>query len=272
MKLRTHLTHLLGCAALVSLGAGCEAPEQKKTVEPAPTVADLPGEPKPADDPRVEDPVERPTPGVHGVGSRDEGEVDIAPEVIDAPAGRPRRRLNIDQLDDAMIKVSGGIGWVEQRGDTTVDVFDELSSTLGKPDYIQITEEDLEPTILFQKFLGDASRSVCSKMLERDLATIAVEQEYAQRRFAELPDDLPEKTLMIHVTPEDTWLNNPEAVDENLRALLVRFHGKVLASHDEAALANWRWLVQSGRHVADPTQAWMATCVALFTHPDFYSF
>ncbi len=271
MKLRTHLKHLLGCAALVTFGAGCQT-DEPQTPEPAPTAADLPETPKPADGPRVDEPVVRPQPGGHAVDSQDEGEAGLAPDIVEGPAARPRRRLNIDQLDDAMIKVSGGIGWVEQRGNTTVDLFGELASTLGKPDYIQITEEDLEPTILFQKFLGDASRSVCAKMLERDLATIAVEQEFAMRPFDDPPEGLPQKTLMIHVTPEDTWQTNPEAVDENLRALLVRFHGKVVDSHDEATLANWRWLVQSGRHVADPTQAWMATCVALFTHPDFYSF
>lgn len=270
--MKRHLTHLMSCAALVAFGVGCQSGDDTAQ-EPAPTPSvEAPDTPKPGEEPRVEDPIERPAPGAVGIDSRDEGEVDLAPEVVDAPAARPRRRLNVDQLSDAMTKVSGGIGWVEQRGNNTVRVFDELASTLGKPDYIQITEEDLEPTILFQKFLGDASRSVCAKMLERDLAVIEVEQDYAMRPFDDPPDDLPQKTLMIHVTPEDTWQSNPEAIDRNLRALLVRFHGKVLGEHDEIALANWRWLIQSADHVTEPTQAWMATCVALFTHPDFYTF
>ena len=265
------LIHLATCAALVSLG-GC-APEEA----PKPTAPDAPGiqnpdRPDPQVTPRADDPVVRPAPGAIGVDSQEEGQADLRPEIVELEPGRPRRRLNIDQLEDAMIKASGGIGWTEDRGNNTVNVFNELSSTLGKPDYIQITEEDLEPTILFQKFLGDASRSVCAKMLARDLETIAVVQEYERRPYDDPPADLPARTLMIHVTPDDTWASNPEAVDENLRALLARFHGKVISPDNEAALANWRWLVQSGRHVSEPTQAWMATCVALFTHPDFYTF
>ncbi len=264
------LIHLATCAALVSLG-GCVSDDgEKPTLDPGIQAPDTPEQP--GDAPRVNDPVVRPAPGTVGVDTREEGEVDLRPELVDEEPARPRRRLNIDQLEDAMIRASGGIGWTEERGNNTVNVFQELARTLGKPDYIQITEEDLEPTILFQKFLGDASRSVCAKMLARDLSTIAVEQEFELRPYDDPPEDLPQKTLMIHVTPEDTWASNPDAVDANLRALLVRFHGKIVGPEDDVALANWRWLVQSGRHVSEPSQAWMATCVALFTHPDFYTF
>ena len=81
---------------------------------------------------------------------------------------RPRRRMNIDQLRTAFEQVSGGISWTERSGRNEVNLFETLSSTLGKPDFAQTTDEELEPTILFQKFLGDAARSVCFKMLDAD--------------------------------------------------------------------------------------------------------
>lgn len=266
------LNLLVCCAAMFGLGCQTDPGTAVEKVPETPQV-EAPGTPEaPGARPAAEDPIDRPTPGAVGVDVAEEGESELRPVVENAPAGRPRRRLNIDQLNDAMVRASGGIAWTELNRDVEVNQFDQLARTLGKPDYIQNTEEDLEPTILFQKFLGDASRSVCAKMLERDLAVVEIEQEYAQRPFEDAPEDLPQKTLLMHVTPEDTIDNNPEAVDANLRAMLMRFHGRVVAEHDDAALANWRWLLKSSRHVAEPAQAWNAMCIALFTHPDFYSF
>jgi len=265
------LTNLVCCAALLAVGCSNGA-DSRVDQQPVPPQVEAPDEPKPGERPPVADPIDRPTPGAVGVDVDDEGEAGLRPVIEDAPPARPRRRLNIDQLSDAMIKASGGIGWTELRGNATVDLLAELSRTLGKPDYIQITEEDLEPTILFQKFLGDAARSICSRMLERDLATIEVIQEYEMRPFEDPPEGLPERTLMIHVTPDQSIDEDPEAFDANIRALLMRFHGRVIAEGDDVALANWRWLLKSARHVSEPSQAWMATCVALYTHPDFYSF
>lgn len=266
------LIQLVCCAALVGCAAD-DGPVVEKTPTPSPEVTpDTPAPEAPAERPDDVEEVTRPAPhGVevgHGTGDR----AELTPAVEADPFSRPRRRLNVDQLSSAVRQVSGGIGWTEQRGNDTVDVFEELARTLGKPDYIQNTEEDLEPTILFQKFLGDAARSTCNHMLERDLETVAVEMEYAQRQFDALPEGLAEKTLLLEVTPADTIDNNPEAIDANLRALLARFHGKVIGEDDDVALANWRWLLRSSRHVSEPSQAWLAVCVAMFSHPDFYTY
>ena len=39
--------------------------------------------------------------------------------------------MDIDQLDTAIRQVTGGIGWTERRGNTTVNLFEELAGTLG---------------------------------------------------------------------------------------------------------------------------------------------
>lgn len=265
------LLQTLCCFALVGCSTGGETPNVPD--EPAPA-AELPGlnDPKPAEQPPVEERMDRPAPAAVGTRTDDEGGATLKPVTEEEPATRPRRRLNVDQLSDAMRKVSGGIGWTERRGNNDVDLFNELAATLGKPDYVQRTEEDLEPTILFQKFLDDAARTVCRRMIDVDAATLEVEMDFAARPFEEAPDDLPVKTVMMEVDLDDTYDNNAEAIDANLRAMLIRFHGKVVDESNDVALANWRWMMKSSFHVAEPVDAWHAACVAMFTHPDFYTY
>ena len=64
---------------------------------------------------------------------------------------RHRRRMDLDQLSQALAQVSGGLVWLDEEGE---DMFELLGPTLGKPDYRDITTEDLSPSMLFQKFLG----------------------------------------------------------------------------------------------------------------------
>lgn len=161
------------------------------------------------------------------------------PHNPEGPPTRPRRRMNLDQLNKAMIQVSDGIAW-EVRG---VNQFDQLSATLGRPDYIQITAEVLEPTALFQKFLDDAARSVCARMIDRD------EDE---GRSELLPGD--------------------RAQTENLQRLVLKFHSRDLPI-ESAELQPWVWLADSAAFVShDQSMAWWTVCVGLFTHPDFYSY
>jgi len=177
---------------------------------------------------------------------------------------RPRRRMNIDQLRLAMEQVSGGISWTEGSGRNEVNLFESLASTLGKPDFAQATDEELEPTILFQKFLGDAARSICFKMLDADLTAQALAE-------SEVPVDLTPKLLM-HVPADESADSDPAAVVANVQWLVQRFHGRRLAE-DASGLSEWKWLHQTGTFVSGSShQAWVAVCVGLFTHPDFYMY
>lgn len=191
-------------------------------------------------------------------------DVSVTPEGTGAilpPAAQPedpfrqRRRMDLDQLDAAIRKVTGGIGWTEQRGNTEVNLFEELASTLGKPDYQQITDENLDPSAMFQKFLDDAARAVCDELFE----------EEARRNEAQ-------RTFFVHAQPTTSYRDHPEAVEQNLRALLLRFHGKKLAA-GAPELEPWKWLFESAEHVTDdqPT-VWRTACIGLFEHPDFYTY
>jgi len=199
-------------------------------------------------------PVDLPNDPVHA-SLGENAKVDLVPEgAIPEPYVRPRRRMDLDQLDATIRRVSGGIGWTEGKNDT--NLFVQLSETLDKPDYIEFTSEDLSASTLFQKFLGDAARSVCTKIIDR-----------------ELNDSEAERILMKHVEPTDTLESAPEAVAKNLRDLQLLFHGRIVPEGTpDPALNTWQWLFESATLLTnDPAQGWRTVCVGMMTHPFFYS-
>lgn len=174
----------------------------------------------------------------------------VAPIDPVAPATRPRRRMDIDQLDRALRRVMGGIGWTEMRNNVEVNLFTDLSATLGKADFVQVTVDNLETSAIFQKFLGDAARSVCDRRLQADLA------------LAE-----PEARLLL---PPTAGALDASQLDAHLIRLRRAFHG-IRMTPESPEMESWRWLYQSVLHVSgEPARAWNAVCVALVTHPDFY--
>ncbi len=188
------------------------------------------------------------------VNTTPKGTGPIAPESVDAT--RARRRLDIDQLDASIRQVTGGIGWTEMRNGQEVNLFEDLSDTLGKPDYVDSTQEDLSPNLIFMKFLNDAARQVCDKLTE-----------YEAERFASLGPE--SRHLFIVASPSS---EDDAEIDANLQELLLRFHG-TFAGPESPEMRQWRWLYDSSMHVArEPKVAWRTVCVGLMTHPDFYSY
>jgi hypothetical protein len=230
--------------ALPWAALGLAACVERAPLDPAPSPTA-----GPTDTARPEVPLEQ-LPGHEGL---------LVPQPTAAPVPealtRSRRRMDLDQLSAAIRQVTGGIGWTEVRGSTRVDLFEDLSATLGKPDFTTRTEEDLTPSAIFQKFLDDAARSVCAELVTAD-----------PRR------DRGERTFFVAAEPTDTVGARPDAVEANLRELLVRFHGRSLAAGDPG-LEPWRWLLRRLDHQGvAPDAAWTALCVALMTHPDFYTY
>jgi hypothetical protein len=191
-----------------------------------------------------------PAVSVH-VGVVDKGAGDLVPAPATEANTRPRKRMNVEQLDRSIRLVTGGIGWDINE----TNQFERLAATLGRPDFRQTVQEDLTPSPVFQKFLDDASRAVCTQLVEVDLGR---------------PED--ERTLLVHVSAEDTMDSAPDAVEANLRRLLLKYHG-VMVAEGAPELERWRWLFKSVVHLTqDPMQAWRSVCIALINHPDFYSF
>jgi hypothetical protein len=168
---------------------------------------------------------------------------------------RPRRRMDIDQLDRSIRAVTGGIGWEDGSGRNQ---FERYASTLGVPDYQQNTIEDRDASVIFLKFLDDAARSVCRRLMTR-------EEEGTE-----------ERTFLVHATPEDVLPAGRSAIDQNLAYLLLRFHGKMI---EPSSPEIERWRTAFERSSADPMggdpsamRGWNAVCVALVNHPDFYTY
>ena len=183
----------------------------------------------------------------------DQGNATLLPFV--EPMRRARQRMTIDQVSATITQVTGGIGWTEIQGGREVDLFDVFASSLGVPDYVEVTREDLSASALFHKFLDEAARHVCTELVDRETGW----QPEAMH-------------LMVHANPDDTLETAPEAIDANLRYLLLRYHGRKVGD-EGVALNAWRWLFESVTHVSgDPVIGWRAVCVGLISHPDFYSY
>lgn len=191
------------------------------------------------------------------VGCAQTGTVTPVTEVgvatSDAPA-RPWRRMNVDQLAASMEAISG-LEWTETIDGEDVALFDRLAGSLGKPDYLSSTYEEKVPGLLFQKFLDDAAKDVCTHW-------VALEGSPAAG----------DRRLIVNASPTDTLATDPDAIEADLAAALLTFHGRDVAPGD-AALTPWRSLFAAATEAdGDPLDGWRVVCVGLFTHPDFYTF
>lgn len=168
------------------------------------------------------------------------------------PHVRGWRRMDITQLDASIRKVTGGIGWDDDAGNPQ---FEALSRTLGVPDYLDSTIEDLTPSLLFQKFLDDAAHEVCDELLARERVSS--------------PEG---RVLLVGIEPTDTLETDRNGVEQALSRAVKRFHGRSVPPGDPE-LEPWTFLFESATVVTgDPEQAWHAVCVGLLTHPDFYTY
>ena len=162
-------------------------------------------------------------------------------EAIPTEPGRPWKRMNIDQLGTSL-EVATGERWQESVDGETVELFEQLSGSLGKPDYLGATDEDLTPGLLYQKFLDDAAKATCSDMVANDPV-----RGLSDRVFF-VSDD---KRIVIEHA-------------------LLRFHGRRATSGE---LDDWQGLYGALESSSgSSSQAWTGLCVALITHPDFSAY
>ena len=121
--------------------------------------------------------------------------------------------------------------------------FNRFSRALGEPDYAEVVDEDLDASPLYLKFLDDAARDACGKVLAAD----------AQRS---------DRTFLRYAGATDAPAS--AAVARNLRYLLLRFHGIHVAESDDGPIAPLRQLLADSG-----AGGWDAVCVALVTAPEF---
>jgi hypothetical protein len=185
--------------------------------------------------------------GGMGGGAPPHPDMGVAEQRLERTVGR----MTIEQLARSISVVTGGLRWTEDFGQGPVDMLEVLAPTLGAPDYLLVTEENLEPSIIVAKFLQDASHRICVRWIAEDRG-----KPQAERTFVRHAD----------------W-DSLDAADVNttLRALQLRFFARKV--DDDEALRPLRTLFVNASSTAAPGNAardgWLAVCIALMTDPEF---
>lgn len=263
-------TRIPAALALVALASCSQAP---------PTAPDTPREP-PVTPPG---PTERPgtaTPVDPGMGLPP-GHPTMPlsdPTMNDGHVGRGPRRLDVDQFRAALINAVG-VTWTQPRrilsaefptgsyDDPAADMLEMLAGTLGRPDYETSTTESLDPSVTFNKLVGDAARKAC-----RDGITADLGRARAQR------------ILVREVGETDTAASNPTGVRRNLSYLALRFWARSLPADSPQLEPLYQLFVRAstapvegnpmmgGRAAGTPADGWRAVCIALVTDPQFLTY
>ena len=190
---------------------------------------------------------------------------DLAhPAVGLPPQSRAIKRLTVAMLADSIPVVAGvdnkatpqPIVWKLGQNDAlgTDTKFGLFDRTLGRPDYVQVTNEPAEPSALYVKFMGDMARDVCSRILESDNGKAATARTLT-----------PEAPMTGPVTEAE--------LGANLRYLKLRFWGEYVpdgAEYDEQ-IADLAAVFDAVTEGGEGTAAgWNAVCVTLLTSPAFH--
>lgn len=192
------------------------------------------------------------------------------PPVDEGALPRPSaaiRRLSLAQLRASLPVLFGTeedgvtpITWRMPDGKVGLNV---MAGSLGEPDYIEITEENLEPSPMYAKFMDDLARDVCDRALRADVTRPAG----ATRVLAREADF------------GDTVASDAAAIDDNVRYLLLRLHAVKAAAGDDELVTPWRAVFAEATADAQDAgldddaataEGWRAVCVGLVVAPEFH--
>jgi hypothetical protein len=202
--------------------------------------------------------------GCVAIGSSDPVDGSTGTPIPDTARGRAPRRMRVDQFHAALQDATGFV-WqapltvldptapVGYRDDPQADMLQQLSVTLGRPDYALGTTEDIDPSVIFSKVAGDAVRSACRRGVDAD-----VMRSTSERR------------LLRYVAPTDTATSARSAVRQNLAYLVLRFWGRVLDPNDREIDPLFDLFVHAS--TSNPTTGWRVVCIGLATDPQFLTY
>jgi len=175
--------------------------------------------------------------------------------VVDAeqvPETKRIRRLTADQFF-ASLEVATGQRWDDQE---------QFAATLGRPDFAEVTVEGREMSVGFAKLAGDAARETCRRAVEQDRNTA----------------DAAARTILRRVGSTEQLDPFDANVGDNLRYLVLRFHGVYATDDADRRLQPWFTLLQDGLSATDEGRfaeaedRWVAVCTGLALHPDFLTY
>jgi hypothetical protein len=176
-------------------------------------------------------------PGHHGEGEAEE------------PAGRRMRRMTAIQFHRSLVTVTGQ-PW---------PFFDEFARAMGQADYAEITEEGLELSVTFDKFVHDAALHSCAAAIAADLAG----------------SDAGIVLRWVAVSERDEV-----KIRRNLDYMMLRFLGQEMQDEDPR-VEPWMTLLTASPDEDEPfgdiddelmRERWTAVCMGLVTHPDFVTY
>lgn len=189
-----------------------------------------------------------------GCSGQSEGYSDprriIDPEEV--PETKRIRRLTADQFF-ASLAVATGQQW---------DDAEQFAATLGRPDFAEVTVEGREMSVGFAKLAGDGARETCRRAVELDRSG----------------GDPASRVILRRINDMDALDPFAAEVTDNLRYLLLRFHGVYVTDDDDRRIQPWITLLQDGLDAADPERfadaedRWAAVCTGLALHPDFLTY
>jgi hypothetical protein len=206
----------------------------------------------------------RPDPHAPPLPLDDAGAGDAA---LVAHVGRAPRRVDLDQFR-AALEQGLGARWTGPRTvqrpafatgprlEPEADLLDFYAQSLGRPDYINSTNEVLDPTITFAKLAGDAARVVCARAVALDLTRPAAE-----------------RTVLIDASAADALPAGEAAVRRNLSTLALKLWGAELAPGGDAVTRMLAvFAAATAQPAATPLDGWRAVCVDLATDPRFWTY
>lgn len=162
---------------------------------------------------------------------------------------RNARRINFFKLRQSIPVLFGGMTWVDGNG---ANRFDQLASTLGRADYIQVNKDNDEVTKLFMKLMNDMALNVCSRAVANDYKLTG--SNASKRVFARY--------------------QGANEVLQNLRFVRLKFHGVYVPDNSTDGLQGLQTLyngvLASKTAKGDKQKAWELVCVAMLTSPEFY--
>lgn len=247
----TQYTHRLSIAALVSTLVGCGTPATPFVARDA---GSIPLEVDLISPITYTQPLEVDASSPENL-EEIEGHEVIGDPVGPAEPGSTRRvvRLTADQLAESLF-VTTGQRWT---------LYEANAALLGRPDYVQTTDDDRQLSVAVERLMGDAARATCAAAITAD---------------ARLPVASEDRAILRGI---DVASPDPDARLTNLRRLVLRFHGHRIRSNDDPRLTPWRELLDapitpgdvSARTAAEvETLRWRGLCVGLATHPDFLTY
>lgn len=174
----------------------------------------------------------------------------VDPEEV--PETKRIRRLTADQFF-ASLRIATGQQW---------DSEDQFAATLGRPDFGEVTVEGREMSVGFAKLVGDAARQTCRRAVEQDRDNA----------------DAASRVILRGVASTDPLDPFDATVGDNLRYLLLRFHGVHVIDDADRRMQPWFTVLRDGLDPTDDARfaeagdRWMAVCTGLVLHPDFLTY